>query len=129
MARKPTTREMSDRHERFLADLLDGQMSKGSGNQFNNPMDGRNNRNQAHALAWDGKSTFAGSVAVSREMWAKAVVQSHDQIPMLALRFYNNYTLEPVRDLVVLDAHDFAEILADARQYQEGQAEARAEGW
>lgn len=119
MAKKPSTREMSDQHEQFLAELLDGRIAKGSGNQFNNPMDGRNGRDMPHALAWDGKSTFAGSLSISREMWAKAVVQSKDQMPMLALRFYNDYTLQPVRDLVVLDAHDFAEILADARAFKE----------
>lgn len=119
MAKKPTTRDMSDKHEIFLADLLDGRRTKGSGNQFNDQMDGRNYRHTPHSLAWDGKATFGKSISVTEGMWSKAVEQSQDQITMLALRFYeDDYTLTPKRDLVVLDAHDFAEILADARQYQ-----------
>ena len=123
MAGKPTTREMSDAHEIFLAELFDGRRSAGSGNQAKDQMDGRNRRyEQPHALAWDGKSTYHGSASVSREMWRKAVEQSHGETPMIALRFYNSMVgnrLVSERDLVVLDAHDFAEILADARRWRE----------
>lgn len=118
--RKPTTREMSDAHEIYLAGLLDGRRSRGSGNQFNDQMDGRNDRyEQEHALCWDGKSTFAASIVVSRKMWEKAVEQSHGEIPMLALRFYDTYRLAVGVDLAVLDANVFSEILADARAYRE----------
>lgn len=122
MTKKPTTRDMSDSHEIFLAEILDGRRSKGSGNQFNDAMDGRNKRyDQAHALAWDGKSTFAKSIGVTLEMWEKAREQSHGEIPMLALRWYDGWDLKPNHDLVVLDLHDFAEILQDARAYRETQ--------
>lgn len=122
MTRTPTTRDMSDAHEIFLADLFEGRRAIGSGNQPKDQMDGRNRRyDQAHALAWDGKSTRSGTVSIGREMWRKAREQSHGEIPMLALRFYNAVVnrLAPELDLVVLDANDFVEILADARKWRE----------
>lgn len=123
MADKPTTRKMSDAHEKFLAELFDGEISVGSGNQFKDQMDGRNKRyDQAFALAWDGKSTLGKSVGVTREMWEKALEQSHGETPMLALRWYNDYRLEPALDLVVLNAYSFAEILAAARKWAEVEA-------
>jgi hypothetical protein len=108
---------MSDKHEVFLAELLDGRRSKGSGNQYNDAMDGRNRRyEQAYAFAWDGKSTLGKSVGVTREMWSKAVEQSDGERPMLALRWYDDYRLNPGLDLVVVDANDFAELLQAARE-------------
>lgn len=122
MSRKPTTRNMSDKHEIYLAELLAGRRTRGSGNQFVDQMDGKNDRHeQPHALAWDGKATQGKSVGVSREMWAKAVEQSHGLIPVLALRFYGpGYGLTPELDLIAVEANDFAAILADARAYREG---------
>lgn len=118
MATKPTTRQMSDAHEQFLAELFQGRVAAGSGNQAKDPMDGRNKRyDQPFALAWDGKSTLGESVGVTRSIWNKAVVQSHGEIPMLALRWYIDYRLQPDLDLVVLSAHDFAEILEAARKW------------
>jgi hypothetical protein len=119
---KPTTRDMSDKHEITLAELLGGRVTRGSGNQFRDQMDGRNSRHQAHALAWDGKSTQASSTIVSRQMWTKAIEQAAGEKPMLALRFYGpGYELTPQVDLAVLDLHDFVEILEDARAYRKVQ--------
>lgn len=81
-------------------------------------MDGRNKRyDQPFALAWDGKSTLGNSVGVTREMWYKAREQSHGEIPILALRWYEDYRLSADLDLVVLDINDFAEILEAARKW------------
>jgi hypothetical protein len=111
---------MSDSHEDFLADLLGGVKSVGSGNGFKDQMDGRNKRyDQPFALAWDGKSTLGNSVGVTREMWRKAVDQSHGEIPVLALRWYQDYRLQSDLDLVTLSAHDFVEILDAARKWKE----------
>lgn len=113
---------MSDAHEIFLAEILQGRRARGSGNQFNDQMDGRNVRyDQPHALAWDGKATFCKSVGVTLEMWAKAREQCHGETPLLALRWYESWDLKPIRDLVVLDLHDFAEILEDARRFRSGE--------
>jgi hypothetical protein len=118
LASKPKTRQMSDKHEDYLADVLDGRKAVGSGNQFNDPMDGRNKRyDQPFALAWDGKSTLAASVTVTKQTWAKALEQAQGEIPMLALRWYGDYRLEPDLDLAVLDMRDFIEILAAARKW------------
>jgi hypothetical protein len=118
LAKRPTTRQMSDKHEDYLADALDGRKTVGSGNQFNDPMDGRNKRyDQPFALAWDGKSTLAASITMTKKTWAKAVEQSKGEIPMLALRWYGDYRLEPDLDLAVLDMRDFTEILEAARKW------------
>jgi hypothetical protein len=114
---------MSDRHEDFLAALFGGRKSKGSGNQFNDQMDGRTSRLGAFPLAWDGKSTYGKSVGVTLEMWKKAEEQAGYHMPMLALRFYEDQTLNRVeRDLVVMDAHQFTEILEAARRCHEDES-------
>lgn len=111
---------MSDAHENFLAKLFKGRKSKGSGNQFNDQMDGRNERYETpFALAWDGKSTLTKSTSISRTMWEKAVAQANGEIPMLALRFYDTYRLAVGLDLVVLEAEEFYRILEAARLYEE----------
>lgn len=107
---------MSDAHEEFLADLLGGRRARGSGNQFNDQMDGRNRTDTPFALAWDGKSTLGNAIGVSAEMWRKAKEQAGGEIPMLALRWYGDTRLTPARDLVVLDVNDFAAILEAARE-------------
>lgn len=125
MVSKPSTRDMSDKHEEFLADLLDGRRTKGSGSHWRDQMDGKNDqREQPHALAWDGKATQAASVSISREMWLKACEQSSGLIPSIAIRFYGKgFGLKPELDLIALEANDFAAILADARLAQVRQLE------
>jgi hypothetical protein len=120
MTRKPTTRDLSDKHEAWLAELLNGRVTRGSGSAFADQMDGKNDRHaQAHPLAWDGKATQGKSVGVSREMWAKAVEQSHGLTTALALRFYGpGYGLTSELDLIAVEANDFAAILEDARAYR-----------
>jgi hypothetical protein len=106
---------MAEAHEGFLAALFGGRQARGSGNQWRNPMDGRTSRkHRRFAFAWDGKSTLARSVGVTRIMWDKAREQAGGERPMLALRFYDTASLEVGLDLVVLNAHDFAEILEAA---------------
>lgn len=121
MASDPTTRDLSDRHEIYLAELLGGRRTRGSGNQFADQMDGKNNRHTTpHALIWDGKATRGKSVGLSREMWAKAVEQSHGLTTVLALRWYSpGNALRPELDLIAMQADDFAELLSDARAYRE----------
>jgi hypothetical protein len=116
---KNLLRRMSDAHEIFLAALLKGRRAKGSGNQWHDPIDGRqNHRLEEWAFAWDGKSTLGKSVSVTREMWEKAREQAGAERPMLALRFYNNERLDVDHDLVVVDAYDFAEMQEKIRDYR-----------
>ena len=111
-----TTRDMSDAHEKHLVEMFGGRRTPGSGNQFNNPMDGRLNRyTDDLAFAWDGKSTLFQSITVTREMWEKAKEQALGERPMLALRWYATERLSVAQDLVVVDINDFAELLELAR--------------
>lgn len=114
-----TTRKMSDAHETWLSGLLEGRMTKGSGNQWHNPMDGRHSSmHQHYAFAWDGKSTLGKSIGVSLNMWEKAREQASPEMPLLPLRFYATERLDVALDLVVLKTTTFADILADANAYQ-----------
>jgi len=116
-----TTRKMSDKHEEHLVALFGGRMTKGSGNQWHNQMDGRqSSREQYWAFAWDGKSTLGKSVGVTREMWTKAVQQAGVERPMLPLRWYNNERLEVGLDLAVVLADDLACLIEDANAFRAG---------
>lgn len=115
MVKPLTTRAMSDKHEIFLAAMLNGRRSVGSGNQFNDAADGRNDVFTPHAAAWDGKATLGKSHSVTLATWDKLVEQSHGLMPILALRWYADERLHVRRDLVVLDVHDFVTILEAAR--------------
>ena len=107
---------MSDKHEEFLCTLFGGRQTKGSGNQWRDPTDGRNNRMvQSYAFAWDGKSTLGKSVGVTREMWAKVVEQAGGERPMLPLRFYDNERLDVGLDLAVLNIYDLSDMISELR--------------
>lgn len=111
-----TTRKMSDRHEADLADWFDGRVTRGSGNQFNNPADGRNHAiNQTWALAWDGKSTRGKSLSVNPETWRKLEEQAHDLRPMLPLRWYTSDNLDVGLDLAVFSIQDAREMIDTLR--------------
>jgi hypothetical protein len=116
--RRLTTRDLSDRHEEFLAATFGGRRTPGSGNQFNKQMDVRDSPDTPIAMAWDGKATLGKSIGVTRDMWQKAREQAGAEMPALALRWYGSERLDPALDLVVLDAHDFAGILVAAREYE-----------
>ena len=102
---------MSDRHEADLAERLGGKVSRGSGNQWASPMDGRHAALETpYAFAWEGKSTRGKGISVTRAMWGKALLQAHGERPMLALRWYDSDRLDVHADLVVLDLDDFEEM-------------------
>lgn len=113
-----TTRQMSDAHEIFLAGLFHGRRSVNSGSQFNDAADGRNELGTIFPLAWDGKSTLGKSQSITLPTWDKLLYQAQGLRPVLALRWYATERLDVGRDLVVLDAHDFVEILEAARAGQ-----------
>lgn len=113
-------KDMGDRHEAHLADRLGMRRSRGSGNQWRDPIDARHNRlDSEYAFAVDGKSTLKKSASVSLAMWDKAVEQAGGERPMLALRFYADASLTRVlADLAVADLDDFAELLDAARMWE-----------
>lgn len=103
---------MSDKHEEHLVEIFGGRKTPGSGNQFNNPMDGRHSRySTSVAFAWDGKSTRAKSISVTRDMIAKARQQSHGERPMLALRWYLDDRLRTYDDWMLIEEDDLLELM------------------
>lgn len=124
----PTTRQMSDRHEADVAALLGGRVTVGSGNQHNDPMDGKHGYKEArYTFAWDGKCSLGQSVSVTRPMWEKAVDQARAFRPMLALRLWRDTRLTTTDvDLIAVEANTFAEILDDANRVPELEAELSA---
>ncbi|MFF7198222.1 hypothetical protein ACFZAM_31500 [Streptomyces sp. NPDC008079] len=111
-------KDMGDAHEKAVAEKLGMRQSRGSGNQWRDPIDARHNRlDTEYAFAVDGKSTLAKSISVTRAIWEKAVEQAGGERPMLALRFYDDASLSRVgHDLAVCGLDDFAEmrVAADA---------------
>jgi hypothetical protein len=111
---------MSDRHEAFLADVFVGRITRGSGNQWSNQMDVRNNPvTQHHPFAVDGKSTYAKSISVTLEMVDKATEQAQELAPAIGLRWYPDETLRNPIDWVAIPADEFERLLADARAWRE----------
>lgn len=89
----------------------------GSGNQAYKPMDGRHTEGPL-MYSWDGKATRAKSVSIPISMWEKAIEQSHEARPALAIRFCDEHG-DPIHDLMVVDLHDFAELRELAVQASE----------
>lgn len=105
---------MGEAHEKHLAMMLNGRKTRGSGNQFANPLDGRMNRyTSGMAFAWDGKSTLGKSIGVTRAMWEKLAEQAHGERPLLPLRFYDTERLRVGLDLVVMRLDDLVELADD----------------
>jgi hypothetical protein len=108
---------MSDAHEDFLADLIGGRRTPGSGNGFANQMDVRNDtRLEPYPFALDGKSTRSKSITITLEMWAKAIEQAHGCNPGFGLRWYHDDRLRSSTDLIVVRASDFGELLWEVRR-------------
>jgi len=111
-------KKMGDLHEFFLAKLFGGRQSRGSGNQWRDQGDGRNNHLTTEpAYCWDGKSTRGESITVTRAMIAKICGQSGAERPAIGLRWYGNDRLDLVdADWVALPAEDVREMLEMARE-------------
>lgn len=114
-AKRGTTRAMSDKHEKFLAELIGGRRTPGSGNGFANQMDVRNDSREDYALALDGKSTMSRSITVTLDMIEKGIEQAHECQAGFALRFYHDDRLNRSTDLILIDAGFFADLLYTAR--------------
>lgn len=108
-------KKMGDKHEADIQERLGGRKTRGSGNQFANPADGRHDRYaQLFAFAWDCKSTRGNSIGVSRDMVEKIIEQSHGERPMLPLRWYDSDRLAVAHDWVALPLDDFIEMMETA---------------
>lgn len=112
-----TTVEMSRAHEAFLAELIDGRVCRGSGNQFNNQMDVRNQPHVPFAVALDGKSTMGKSITIDLDMIQKAYDQAHDLSAGFGLRWYHDETLRNTTDWVAIPAEEYEDLLSTARHH------------
>ncbi|MEU6362240.1 hypothetical protein [Streptomyces albidoflavus] len=112
-------KDMGDAHERAFAELLGQRQSRGSGNQWRDPIDARHNRLDTDwAYASDGKSTLKKSISVSLAGWKKAVEQAGGERPSMPLRFYADGSLKVDADLILVDLLDFAEMREAAERWE-----------
>lgn len=103
--------KMADKHEDEVCEAIGARKTRGSGNQWRDQTDGKHNHRETDfAFAFDGKSTTGKGVNVTREMWQKTREQAAGERPLLALRFYEDDTLEESQDLVVMSLDDFVEM-------------------
>jgi hypothetical protein len=103
---------MGEKHEEDIAEALGGRKTRGSGNQWRDQMDGRNNRyEQEFAWAWDCKSTLGKSITIPWEMIEKAIEQAGPERPTIPLRFYKDERLRIYHDaIIVVNLEDFIEL-------------------
>lgn len=111
---------MADAHEADMAEVIDGKVQKGSGNQWHAQGDLKNGEYLvAYPITGEGKATLGKGHTITREMWSKIVEQTFGQNPALFLRFYRDESLRTVDgDLAVTSVSLFAQILRDARSWQ-----------
>lgn len=115
MPAKPTTQQMGDKHEVFLAQVNGGTKSRASGSQWHDQGDGRNTHDEPFAFCWDGKSTRGQQIAVTLAMIAKIREQAQGERPQIGLRWYGNDALDQVtEDWIAITAADFEELKAFA---------------
>lgn len=112
--------KMAEKHEAHLVEVFGGRRTRSSGNQANDAMDGRHSRyEEIVAFAWDGKSTRARSISVTRDMLAKATEQAHGERPMVPLRFYDDDRLRNFEDWCLVREEDLLELMELAAQPRE----------
>ena len=116
----PDKNRMAEEHEDFIADLIGGHTTIASGAKYEK-LDAVGEQTGRHwRFLAECKSTFDKGYRLTQELWEHVVKKTYergaDMRPMLAIRFYHeqgytNYT--PKYDLVVLDAHDYAEMRSE----------------
>ncbi len=127
MPANPTTQEMGERHEVFLAELNGGVKTRASGSQWHDQGDGRDNHDEPFAFCYDGKSTRGKGITVTLDMIAKIRDQSQGERPQIALRWYGNDMLDVIAaDWIAVQAEDFRELKQAARRSAELEAQAGA---
>jgi hypothetical protein len=115
----PPTARMGELHEIHLAEINGGRKSTSSGNQWDDPNDGRNHHDDSFAFSWDGKSTKGKSISVSLEMLAKIREQAGPERPELGLRWYGDEMLSSVlEDWIAIPDVDFEEMKIAATAYE-----------
>lgn len=112
-------KQLADLHEDHVAQLLGGRKTKGSGNQWNDPADGRHPHHTEFAFAWDCKAAMPGtnSIGVTRLMVAKIREQASPERLAIPLRFYRDARGGVEYDLIAVTIDDFAEMLDFIRRH------------
>jgi hypothetical protein len=120
MPPKPTTQDMGEKHETYLAALNGGRKTTSSGNQWHDQGDGRDPHDRAFAFCWDGKSTRSQQIAITLAMIAKIREQALGERPQIGLRWYGNDALDQVlEDWIAIPGADFEELKAYALRWAE----------
>lgn len=103
MSRHLTTRKMSQEHEKYLADVFDGQVVPGSGSPWSHDADVRSSK-----FLVEAKATANQSMSVKLPVWRKVDTEAlrSGLTPLLALR------IDEV-DLITLHLHDFLSIIRE----------------
>lgn len=126
MAKKPTTRQMSDAQEEHIAEVFGVRRTRGSGNQFRDQMDDRGHRmDEAVALAFDGKSTLGDSIGIKKSELDKADEQAYGEAPVMAYRFYDDWTLRNFQDRYLLTENTLLELVQRSRTLSVAEASVR----
>lgn len=113
---KPTTREMSDKHEEHCAEAFGGRKHKASGSQWDEQADGSNAHDLPFAFRWDGKATLAKSHTITLDMLAKLREQSHGERPLLPLCWYSSTSLDFGELWSLVQDDDLTELMEAARE-------------
>lgn len=114
-----TTKQLADLHETDVVELIGGRKTKSSGNQWNDPGDGRHDhRTEEFAFAWDCKAAMPGtkSVSITREMLGKIVEQAAAERPAIPIRFYETWRGDVTHDWIAIRIDDYAEMLQALRE-------------
>jgi cell division protein ZapA (FtsZ GTPase activity inhibitor) len=115
-----TTQRMGELHEEYLAEINGGRKSKSSGNQWDDPGDGRNHHDDPFNFCWDGKSTLSKSLSVTLDMIGKIREQAGGERPELGLRWYGTGDLTKVlEDWIAVPGPDFQEMKLAAGDAEE----------
>jgi hypothetical protein len=120
----PDRMKMGEAHEAHIAEAWGGARQRGSGSQWSNPADVREDRTETEiAVAADGKSTTSQSIAIKKADLRKLVEQAGGEIPVMPVRFYDDYRLQDFEDWVLLRERDALAWRAAARAAAEAPPE------
>jgi hypothetical protein len=112
----PDRMKMGEAHEAHIAEVWGGARQRGSGSQWGNPTDVREDRTETEiAVAADGKSTTSQSISIRKADLHKLAEQAGGEIPVMPVRFYADYRLQDHEDWVLLRERDALAWRAAAR--------------
>lgn len=106
MATAKTTRELSDAHENFLADVYPGgRRSPSSGSTWNDPIDVTTDYHVIEAKATEGES-----LTIKKKDWEKIRLMPHGgRVAAMAFRFHDPHTGKNI-DLILTEVNDDLEL-------------------